>query len=650
MANVGVTFDFAAESAKLRSEIDKVRKELSSINKATQGIKDGFSTMGKVVAGAFTLGAATAFLSKVNANIDALNDLSGRLGASAAGLQSLQVAASLAGGSAEAMTTALGKMSSTIGDAVAGNKQAAEAFSRLGLSAKELAQLKPDEAFRRIADATAAIPNSFERASAAQDIFGKGAKEIAGLLGEGGAAIDAVNQQLAAQGALLSDLDVAKIGVMNDELQFQQTVVTNLGAKFLSGLAPAVGVATGVLSEMLGKVGGATEAGRGFGVVMTAVIKIAETLAYTFVAAFEGVRAIISGVAYVITSAIQNVLQGAAFVAEKLNLDVAGPLRSASDTMDGIADSLNEISVTATENAKRAGLGAINAATEIVKAGAIFDAAQANYEAKAAAAAARNAAAQGEGSGYVAPGAEAKTPKGPKDPEFKFDENQSAFLTDPLLDPRYQLEQQVGAALQELRLQQSADTLSLVEQTNRGVLDSFLLNNDYLIAAEEAKNATLGSSLTNLAGMAMQQGGVLGKFGKAYAIAQTVWSTGTAIMNALAQVPYPANFGVAAAIAAKGVMQLANIKKTNIGSGGGGVVGASGGAAGGSALSNNVPGTQRSTESDQKSAVQIVVQGNLIETGSTAAWLADVLGDAINNRDMVFISGNSRQAMEFAGT
>ena len=95
MANVGVTFDFAAESAKLRTEIDKVRKELSSINKTTKGITDGFATMGKAVVAGFSVGAVTAFLSKVNSNIDALNDLAGRLGASASGLQSLQVAATM---------------------------------------------------------------------------------------------------------------------------------------------------------------------------------------------------------------------------------------------------------------------------------------------------------------------------------------------------------------------------------------------------------------------------------------------------------------------------------------------------------------------------------------------------------------------------
>ena len=42
MANVGVTFNFAAESARLRADIDRVRKEMMSL-KATGA--DGFKEM-----------------------------------------------------------------------------------------------------------------------------------------------------------------------------------------------------------------------------------------------------------------------------------------------------------------------------------------------------------------------------------------------------------------------------------------------------------------------------------------------------------------------------------------------------------------------------------------------------------------------------
>jgi hypothetical protein len=286
----------------------------------------------------------------------------------------------------------------------------------------------------------------------------------------------------------------------------------------------------------------------------------------------------------------------------------------------------------------------------MLNAATIFAEAQAKVDASAAAAASRNAAAQGAGSGYTAPGSDGTgngAGKGKGGPDAVDALNAGLVITDPLLDPRYLMEQQVGAALNELRIRQASEQMSLVEQTNQGVLDSFLLNNEYMLAAEQAKNATLGASLGNLAQMAMQQGGVLGKFGKAYAIAQTIWSTGTAIMNAMSQVPYPANIAVAAATAAMGVAQLANIKKTNIGSGAGSITAAKGGGSGGSssALRDTAPAAPVN-EKTEKSAVQVIFNGPVIETESTGKWLADVLRDAADNRDMVFFSANSRQAME----
>lgn len=651
MANQGVTFEFAAESAKLRNEIDKVRKQVGALNGTVKGIEKGFKTLGGVVAGAFSVSAIGAFLGRINAAADGLNDLSGRLGASASGLQSIQLAAQLAGGSAEAANNALAKMSTTLGEAMAGNnKRAAEAFGRLGLSLDELSKLKADEAFGRINQRLSEIPNTYERATVAQDIFGRGAKDLAGLFAEGGSAIDEVNRKLAEQGALISDLDVAKIGVMNDELAFQGTVVTNLGTKFLSGLTPAVGVATGAVGEMLGRLGGASEAGKLFGTVMVGAIKIVETAAYGLAATFETVRAVISGMLAIIADGIGSVLGGVASTAEFFGLQIAGPIRNAANLMDGIGASLQNVSDQARENATQAASYAIEAATNIVKAGEIFNAAQADYERKAAEAAARNAAAQGAGSGYIAPGGKDK-----KVPDYSLGtlrtdtKIQDALAKDPTTDPKYLYQQSLGAALEQLATDQAAAQLNIAQVGNASILDSLLLNHDYMIAAEEAKNQTLGASLTSMVGLAIQQGGKLGKFAKAFAIAQTVWSGGTAIIETFKNNGgYPFGIAPAAAMAATVAAKLASIKSTNIGSGGS-AGGVSGGSSAGSSALRDIPTTsgEGGQALEQQKTVQVVVQGDLFNTGrETAEKLAELLGDLINNADAVFISPASRQAAE----
>jgi len=219
---------------------------------------------------------------------------------------------------------------------------------------------------------------------------------------------------------------------------------------------------------------------------------------------------------------------------------------------------------------------------------------------------------------------------------------------DPTQDPEFLYQQQLQLAKLDLLEGYNTQALGLAWAMEDSKLGMILDSGQMQLAAEEAKNATLGASMGNLANLAAQQGGAIGKVGKAFAIAQTIWSTGTAVMNAMAQVPFPANIAAAASVAAMGVAQLANIKKTNIGSGGS-VVGAKGGSVTGTSpsLSDTSIPANRDQALTQQSAVQIIVQGDLFNTGeATAQRLAEIFGDLINNRDMVFINGNSRQAAE----
>jgi hypothetical protein len=188
--------------------------------------------------------------------------------------------------------------------------------------------------------------------------------------------------------------------------------------------------------------------------------------------------------------------------------------------------------------------------------------------------------------------------------------------------------------------------LEAFEQTKLGMM---LTNADLMQQIELNKNATLGDGMSALVGLAIQQGGALGKAGKALAIAQTVWSTGQAIMKAMAEVPWPASIAAAANIAAMGVAQLANIKRTNIGSGGSIVSGRGGGGASSAspALPDSTPALGQPLQ--QQNAVQIIVQGSLFAAQETVDWLTEQIGAAVNSRDLVFIQGNSRQALELRG-
>jgi hypothetical protein len=660
MANDKVRVDITADGSQVGTAVNKAKKELGTLAGTAQSISKEFSGLGAALTGALSVGAFVGFLTKVNSTANALADLAARTGSTAGGLQAIQIAVAQAGGSMEAVEPALKKMSVTIGEAMGGSKQASEAFKHLGLSIDEMSKLKSDQAFTRIIQALSEIPNTSERAAAGTAILGKGYAEVAGLAAEGAQAIAEVNVRLDEQGARLTEMDTSKIDVMNDALQFQAVVVENLGTKFLAGLSPAIGVATSSLSQMLGNLGGATDAGEKFGIVMTAAIKAIEAAAYGLASVFETVRELIAKVLSVVTGMVSDLIGAFAYLTGAVGLDaMSAALKRGAETMGGISLSMEEISKTASENADLLAKNAGKAALDILRSAEIFGQARKAMEEQAAATAARNAAAQGAGTGYQIPeslGGGAKQTGSPLDRLQTQNLNSLTSETrtdlkrfDPAVDFEAIYADQRSAYLQSQYEAHAATMLGKFESFNSTWLGSMLSANATQIEAEAYKNQTIGAMMGQFAQAAINHGGTLGKIGKAIAIAQTIWSTATAIMKAMAEVPYPANIAAAAGVAAMGALQLSNIKKTNIGSAGS-VAGVSGGGGAATpALSNSIPATAPSTESQQKAATQVIINGNLFAAQETVDWLVEQIGAAVNNRDMVFINGNSRQAMELVG-
>jgi hypothetical protein len=93
----------------------------------------------------------------------------------------------------EANELALGlkNMSQVIDMAARGNMTLIVQLSRYGLNIRELRSLRPEDQFKRIAEAIAQMPNPTMRAAAAAALFGRWANELMPMLVQGGNAIDA---------------------------------------------------------------------------------------------------------------------------------------------------------------------------------------------------------------------------------------------------------------------------------------------------------------------------------------------------------------------------------------------------------------------------------------------------------------------------
>lgn len=143
------------------------------------------SGISRIGVGMGIAGAAGAAIEAVFAKTgSALLDISLRTGATVESLSALSYAAKQTGTSMEAVESSMRRAQRTIGDAAAGDKTAAEALSRLGLTYDDLRGKSPDEQFSILADRVGRIADPTLRASAAMEVFGRSGTQLLPLIAE----------------------------------------------------------------------------------------------------------------------------------------------------------------------------------------------------------------------------------------------------------------------------------------------------------------------------------------------------------------------------------------------------------------------------------------------------------------------------------
>ena len=162
----------AVDKGTFAADMDDASKSLSNATK--MGI-------GMIAVGGAIVGAMAAMVKSLVNSADAFDEMSQRTGVSTQALRTFANMAELAGGSSETIEKAITKMSIALGSG-----KADDSLKRLGISLKDLSKLNTQDSFNLIMESLAGVSNQTDRASIAQDIFGKGASALLPLL-EGGA-------------------------------------------------------------------------------------------------------------------------------------------------------------------------------------------------------------------------------------------------------------------------------------------------------------------------------------------------------------------------------------------------------------------------------------------------------------------------------
>lgn len=224
-----------------------------------QGIKSMESTVQRAAGamssalGAIGVGLSaaglTAFIKNAIDAADNLNKLSQRVGVTVENLSALQYAGKLADVSTEQLGDSLKKLSVNLQEGAAGSAELRAAFQAVGIGAKELGTLGPDQALARIADAFARAEDGAGKTAIAVRLFGRAGSDLIPLLNGGAAGLrDAADE--ARRFGLIVSSDAAKAAeAFNDNLTRIQENARAVGIAIANDALPSIARFTAELQE-----------------------------------------------------------------------------------------------------------------------------------------------------------------------------------------------------------------------------------------------------------------------------------------------------------------------------------------------------------------------------------------------------------------
>lgn len=267
--------------------LEKAKNALNKVGSAAQTVAD--KTRGLSTAATGLLGAVGGLALKSAAAADELNTLSKQTGISTDDLQKMQYASELVDVSLESMTGAMTKMKAGMASGDFGKA----AFETLGVAVRDAnGELRDSNVvFYEVLTALSQIPNETERDTLAMDIFGKSADQLAGIIDDGGAALQQYGTEAENLGLILDTETLQGLNDVNDtidKLKAQAGAeLAKAGAEALEALTPVLETVIDKLSQLFEWIGNLDES------QMQTLLTIAAVVAA--ISPIAGIIATISG-------------------------------------------------------------------------------------------------------------------------------------------------------------------------------------------------------------------------------------------------------------------------------------------------------------------------------------------------------------------
>jgi hypothetical protein len=225
--------------------VDNTRQAFESVKRNLTGLENSANLVRSTLAGIGAGLSAGAFVGFVKNSIDAadaLDDVAQKSGVAVESLSALGYAAKIEGINVEDLGGSLVKLNVGLQAAANGSTEMRDAFAAVGVSVAELQNIRPDEAFLRIAESFQSMDDGAEKSARAVRLFGRAGADLIPLLNQGRDGLAAMGDEARRMGLVISSEAAAEAARFNDNL-------TKLSAS-----AEAFGVAIGnIVLPSLGK-------------------------------------------------------------------------------------------------------------------------------------------------------------------------------------------------------------------------------------------------------------------------------------------------------------------------------------------------------------------------------------------------------------
>ena len=245
-AVLSVTDKISPALKKVDQGIGKIGRSFGGLSNVSKSLASGLAApLASLTAlagvGGFSFGGIISQFTELGGTI---NDASKKAGVTVEELQKLQYAAQHGGISAEGMTKALGKLTSTMGGALSGkNKDAAAMFKHLGISLKDAdGNIRSSaDVMRNLAEAVKNNVNPTARLRILTTMFGDElAKQMIPMLAGGAAGLDEMTKQAEKLGLVIGQETADKASHLGDVLGDFSLVVKSLYTRIAAQLAPII--------------------------------------------------------------------------------------------------------------------------------------------------------------------------------------------------------------------------------------------------------------------------------------------------------------------------------------------------------------------------------------------------------------------------